>query len=203
MPDAVVLEEVSYEEATELAYFGAQVVHPSTMAPAIDEQDPDLDRNTFNPSCARARRFTKRPHREPVKGFATVDGMALVNVEGTGMIGVPGVAHRLFGALRDVGVSVVMISQAQFRAFDLLRDSRSPGRPRADRPSSARSSPSSITDQIQMIGVTEDCSILAAVGDNMVDHPGVAGKFFTALGQAPRSTFAPSRRAPPNGISRP
>ena len=95
MPDAVVLEEVSYQEATELAYFGAQVVHPSTMAPAIENKIPIWIRNTFNPSSPGTKIHEKTASGLPVKGFATVDGMALVNVEGTGMMGVPGVANRL------------------------------------------------------------------------------------------------------------
>src|SRR6185436_12463401 len=112
VPEAAVLEYISYQEATELAYFGAKVVHPSTMAPAIESKIPIWIRNTFNPSQPGTRIGETSDSRRTVKGFATVDGIALVNVEGTGMIGVPGVANRLFGALKDVGISVVMISQA-------------------------------------------------------------------------------------------
>ena len=109
VPEAVVLEDVSYQEATELAYFGAKVVHPSTMAPAIEDKIPIWIRNTFNLSCPGTRIREKSGSSHTIKGFATVDGMALVNVEGTGMMGVPGVANRLLGALGEVGVSVVMI----------------------------------------------------------------------------------------------
>lgn len=112
VPEAVVLDDVSYQEAAELAYFGAKVVHPSTMAPAIENKIPIWIRNTFNPSSRGTRIGEKAGSGHTVKGFATVDDMVLVNVEGTGMIGVPGVANRLFGALGEVGVSVVMISQA-------------------------------------------------------------------------------------------
>jgi aspartokinase/homoserine dehydrogenase 1 len=183
VPDAVVLEEVSYQEATELAYFGAQVVHPSTMVPAIESKIPIWIRNTFNPSSPGTKIHEKTRSGLPVKGFATVDGMALVNVEGTGMMGVPGVANRLFGALRDVGVSVVMISQASSEhsiCFAIPEAQATLARTTVERAFFAELH----HNQIQMIDVTEDCSILAAVGDNMVDHPGVAGKFFTALGKA-------------------
>lgn len=183
VPDAVVLEEVSYQEATELAYFGAQVVHPSTMAPAIENKIPIWIRNTFNPGAAGTKIHEKAASGLPVKGFATVDGMALVNVEGTGMMGVPGVAQRLFGALRDVGVSVVMISQASSEhsiCFAIPEAQASLARTTVERAFFAELH----HNQIQMIDVMENCSILAAVGDNMVDHPGVAGKFFTALGKA-------------------
>lgn len=183
VPEAVVLEDVSYQEATELAYFGAKVVHPSTMAPAIENKIPIWIRNTFNPSSRGTKIHEKALSRHPVKGFATIDGMALVNVEGTGMIGVPGVAHRLFGALREVGVSVVMISQASSEhsiCFAIPGVEAVLARATVERAFFVELHHS----QIQMIDVLEGCSILAAVGDNMVDHPGVSGKLFSALGKA-------------------
>lgn len=183
VPEAVVLDDVSYQEATELAYFGAKVVHPSTMAPAIEKKIPIWIRNTFNSSYPGTRIGEKSGSSRTVKGFATVDGMALVNVEGTGMIGVPGIANRLFGALREVGVSVVMISQASSEhsiCFAIPEAQAGLVRKTVERAFFAELH----HNQIQMVDVTENCSILAAVGDNMVDHPGVAGKFFSALGKA-------------------
>ena len=183
VPEAVVLEDVSYQEATELAYFGAKVVHPSTMAPAIENKIPIWIRNTFNPSAPGTRIREKSGSSRTVKGFATVDGMALVNVEGTGMMGVPGVANRLFGALGEVGVSVVMISQASSEhsiCFAIPEAQAALARKTVERTFFTELHHS----QIQMVDVTENCSILAAVGDNMVDQPGVAGKFFSALGKA-------------------
>ncbi len=183
VPEAVVLEDVSYQEATELAYFGAQVIHPSTMAPAIEKEIPIWIRNTFNPSSRGTKIHKKASCSNSVKGFATIDDMALINVEGTGMVGVPGVANRLFGALRDVRVSVVMISQASSEhsiCFAIPEVQAALARTTVEREFFAELH----HNQIQMVGVTENCSILAAVGDNMVDHPGVAGKFFSALGKA-------------------
>jgi aspartokinase/homoserine dehydrogenase 1 len=183
VPEAVVLEDVSYQEATELAYFGAKVVHPSTMAPAIESKIPIWIRNTFNPSSPGTKIGEKSGSSHMVKGFATVDGIALVNVEGTGMIGVPGVAKRLFGALGEVGVSVVMISQASSEhsiCFAIPEAQAALARKTVERAFFAELH----HNQIQTIEVMENCSILAAVGDNMVDHPGVAGKFFRALGKA-------------------
>src|SRR5690606_14392643 len=104
-------DELSYSEAMELAYFGARVIHPGTMAPAVTRSIPIYIRNTFKPELQGTRIHLGGSSRFDVKGFATIEGVALVNVEGTGMIGVPGTAHRLFGALHDEGVSVVMISQ--------------------------------------------------------------------------------------------
>lgn len=182
VPEAVVLQEVSYQEATELAYFGAKVVHPNTMAPAIETRIPIWIRNTFKPENPGTKIHQRSSSDVPVKGFAMIDGMALLNVEGTGMIGVPGVANRLFGALREVGVSVVMISQASSEhsiCFAISETQTDLARTTLERAFFAELH----QHQIETIAVLSDCSILAAVGDNMVHHPGVSGKFFTALGK--------------------
>lgn len=183
VPEAVVLEDMSYQEATELAYFGAKVVHPSTMAPAIKRQIPIWIRNTFNPTNPGTKIHGTSNSQAPVKGFATVDDLALVNVEGTGMVGVPGIAQRLFGALRDVGVSVVMISQASSEhSICFAVPLHHAGLAKS---AVAKVFASEIQNGIiQTVDVAEDCSILAAVGDNMVHRPGLAGKLMTALGRA-------------------
>src|SRR5687767_1864880 len=112
VPEAVVIPELSYEEAAELAYFGAKVIHPSTMSPAIKQNITVWIKNTFKPDAPGTKISATSPADMPIKGFAAVEDTALINVEGTGMIGIPGVAQKLFGALRAVDVSVVMISQA-------------------------------------------------------------------------------------------
>src|SRR5579862_9928201 len=111
VPHAQVIDQLSYNEAMELAYFGAKVIHPQTMEPAVARDIPIWIKNTFAPEkrgtliCAHPQSALK------VKGISTIDPVALVNLEGAGMIGVPGTAHRLFGALRDAGISVILISQ--------------------------------------------------------------------------------------------
>jgi aspartokinase/homoserine dehydrogenase 1 len=183
VPEAVVLEDMSYSEATELAYFGAKVVHPSTMAPAIQRQIPIWIRNTFHSNKPGTLIHKNSQSTLPVKGFSTIENVALINVEGTGMIGIPGVAQRLFGALREVNISVIMISQAsseQSICFAI--------------PSAQAELAKSTLEKtffaelhhgfIQKIEVSSQCSVLAAVGDNMVSQPGIAARFFGALGQA-------------------
>jgi aspartokinase/homoserine dehydrogenase 1 len=118
VPDAYVLPEVSFNEAMELAYFGAKVIHPRTMQPCImgDPQIPIYIRNTFNSSFQGSRIFTSSTTHQDrdrcVCGFASIEKMAIVNVEGSGMVGVKGVARRLFGTLESIGVNVVLIAQA-------------------------------------------------------------------------------------------
>ncbi|MBI4822002.1 MAG: bifunctional aspartate kinase/homoserine dehydrogenase I [Deltaproteobacteria bacterium] len=186
VPEAVVLDELSYDEATELAYFGAKVVHPSTMAPAIRGGIPIWIRNTFNPTHpgTKIHQHAWQSSDGPaVKGFATIDDIALINVEGSGMMGVPGVAYRLFGALREAGLSVVMISQASSEhsiCFALPESQSVRAKETVERAFFAELE----TGRIERVDVIEGCSVLAAVGDGMVERRGVAGRFFSALGNA-------------------
>ncbi|MEX1181856.1 MAG: bifunctional aspartate kinase/homoserine dehydrogenase I [Gemmatimonadota bacterium] len=183
VPDAVLLDSLSYDEAMELAYFGARVIHPSTMAPAVERSVPIFIRNTFNPELQGTRIHLHGSDRFAVKGLATVEDVALLNVEGTGMIGVPGTAHRLFGALRDAGISVVMISQGSSEhsiCFAVPGSTAEHARAAVERAFFAERH----HGQIQTIDVVRNCSILAIVGDGMAGTPGIAAKFFNALGAA-------------------
>ena len=112
VPEATVIPALSYHEAMELAYFGAKVLHPQTMVPAVARSIPIWIRNTFRPDQTGTLICDRPASDQVVKGITTIDHIALVNVEGAGMIGVPGTAQRLFGALREHGISVVLISQA-------------------------------------------------------------------------------------------
>src|SRR5579863_9064686 len=100
VPDAQVIDSLSYNEAMELAYFGAKVIHPQTMAPAVGRDIPIWIRNTFAPHKPGTLICAAPSSSLPVKGITSIENVALVNLEGAGMIGVPGTAHRLFGALR-------------------------------------------------------------------------------------------------------
>ncbi|MBK7844085.1 MAG: bifunctional aspartate kinase/homoserine dehydrogenase I [Bdellovibrionales bacterium] len=183
VPDAVVLNEMSYNEASELAYFGAKVIHPKTLAPAIRHQIPIRIRNSFNLEMPGTLIHSKSSSTFPVKGFSTIENVALINVEGTGMLGVPGVASRLFGALREVKISVIMISQASSEhsiCFVVPQAQAADASTAANKAFHAER----LQGFVQKIDIQEKCCVLAAVGDNMAYHPGTAGKFFSALGEA-------------------
>jgi bifunctional aspartokinase / homoserine dehydrogenase 1 len=186
VPDATIIDALSYQEAMELAYFGAKVIHPQTMAPAVLKGIPIWIRNTFapeKPGTLIGQRPESSDSAHLVKGITSIERIALVNVEGAGMIGVPGTAQRLFGALREHGISVVLISQGSSEhsicfaipAADVERTEQMLRR--TFEVELARS-------QIQDIGVSRDCSILSVVGDGMAGTPGVAAKLFGALGSA-------------------
>lgn len=183
VPEAAVISDLSYNEAMELAYFGAKVIHPQTMAPAVAHSIPIRIRNTFKPSARGSRIGAEGGSADQIKGITTVDDVALVNVEGAGMIGVPGTADRLFGALRDAGISVSLISQASSEhsiCFAVPASS-------AKRVKTVvREAFAAELEQglIQSVEVQAHCSIVAVVGDGMAGTPGLAARFFGTLGNA-------------------
>jgi aspartokinase/homoserine dehydrogenase 1 len=183
VPDAVVVPELSYQEAAELAYFGAKVIHPNTMSPAIANNITVWIKNTFKPDAPGTKICATSPADMPIKGFAAVEDMVLINVEGTGMIGIPGVAHKVFGALRAVDVSVVMISQASSEhsiCFAVPREHAELAKKTMEQTFVVEMQ----RGEIQTVDLTEGCCIIAMVGDGMIEQLGVAGKFFNALGKA-------------------
>ena len=112
VPEAQVIDRLSYSEAMELAYFGANVIHPQTLGPAIENDIPVIIRNSYKPEHPGSRIEAASMPSKNIKGITAIGGIALVNLEGSGMIGVPGTADRLFAALKVAGVSVTLISQA-------------------------------------------------------------------------------------------
>lgn len=206
VPDASVLSEVSYNEAMELAYFGAKVIHPKTMQPAIsaNPQIPIYIRNTFNSSFRGSRIFTSsQTHTDRdrcVCGFSSIEQMALINVEGSGLIGVPGVAKRMFGTLESIGVNVVLISQASSEhsiTFATLAQSAERAKVAIEEEFHKELREKRISD----VDVVGPCSIIAAVGDGMSATAGVAGRFFSALGDAKINVLAISQGCSERNIS--
>ena len=200
VPDAQVIDSLSYNEAMELAYFGAKVIHPQTMAPAVGRDIPIWIRNTFAPEKAGTLICAHPSSNLPVKGITSIEQVALVNLEGAGMIGVPGTAHRLFGALREEGISVILISQGSSEhsiccAIPQAQAARAKGVLEA---AFARELDEG---QIQNVDVTPDLAILAVVGDGMAGMPGAAGKVFGALGNAHINVRAIAQGASERNIS--
>jgi bifunctional aspartokinase / homoserine dehydrogenase 1 len=183
VPDATVIDSLSYQEAMELAYFGARVIHPQTMAPAVLKGIPIRIRNSFAPDRPGTLICTKPVSSHAVKGITSIDQTALVNVEGAGMIGVPGTAQRLFGALREHGISVILISQGGSEhsiCFAIPQEEAK----RTDQIVRGTFEAELRLGQIQNVDVVPDCSILSVVGDGMAGTPGLAAKVFGALGAA-------------------
>lgn len=162
----------------------------NSMEPAIAESIPIFIRNTFKPSHPGTRIYAlsgtstaNKIREKAVCGFTTVDNISLVNIEGTGMIGVPGVAHRVFGALHAANVPVMFIAQASSEHNICFATDHS----------YAEQAQKSVEEaffyelkngSLSKITVIEDCTIVAAVGESMSNMTGVSGLFFGALGDA-------------------
>jgi aspartokinase/homoserine dehydrogenase 1 len=200
VPDARVIDSLSYNEAMELAYFGAKVIHPQTMAPAVGSAIPIWIRNTFAPHKAGTLICAKPQSTLPVKGITSIEQMALVNLEGAGMIGVPGTANRLFGALRDEGISVILISQGSSEHSICCAVPQGQAA-RAATVVRAAFERELQEGQIQSIDVDTDLAILAVVGDGMAGTPGIAAKVFNSLGSAAVNVRAIAQGASERNIS--
>jgi aspartokinase/homoserine dehydrogenase 1 len=183
VPEAVPLTSLSYHEACEMAYFGAKIIHPRTMIPAMRSGLNIRIRNTFRPELPGTRIAAAGPTGRPVKGLTTISGMAMLNIEGAGMLGVPGTAERVFGALRAAGVSVSMISQgsSEHSICCVIRDADAE---RAQAALDAEFAAEIAAGAVQGVTVAHDISILAAVGDGMVGMLGVAARLFEGVARA-------------------
>jgi bifunctional aspartokinase / homoserine dehydrogenase 1 len=200
VPNAQVIDQLSYNEAMELAYFGAKVIHPQTMEPAVARDIPIYIKNTFAPHKRGTLICANPVSALKVKGISTIDPVALVNLEGAGMIGVPGTAHRLFGALRDSGISVILISQGSSEhsicfAIPEAQAVRAEESVRRAFDAELRGG------QIQHVEVTRGMGILAVVGDGMNGAHGVAAKVFNSLGDAAINVRAIAQGASERNIS--
>lgn len=182
VPDAHPIARLSYQEAAELAYFGAKVLHPKTVRPAVEKGIPIRMLNTFNPAY-EGTWIVRESDGYSVKAVTSIPRLALVTVEGRGMLGVPGVAARLFGAVAQRGISVLMISQGSSEQSICLvvREDES------DAAIAALEETFRLElyqGNIDRIWREQDAVIIAVVGAAMRGTPGIAGKLFTALGEA-------------------
>ena len=193
--DAVTLPEITYSEIAELAYYGAKVLHPKTIRPVVDAGIGLRICNTFNPThpgtrlIANAPSDSKARNGQVVKAVTAIRNQRLVTIEGRGMLGVPGVAARAFGAVASTKTSVPLITQAsseQSICFAVPSES-------AASVLNALQAvfASEIEDEdIDRVWMTEDVSIITVVGVGMRHTPGVAGQVFTQLGNNKANVLA-------------
>jgi len=182
VPAAFVIPRMSYEEAMEMSYFGAKVLHASTIAPAIAERIPIRIKNSLNPSAPGTLISDETGKWVGVaKGISAVDDCTLLTLRGMSMVGVPGTAERLFHALGSQGVSVILISQAssEHTICFAIRASDVPAARRAVESEFRRELRSKLTSLDENPGQT----IVAVVGDGMKGMPGVSGRIFQSLGR--------------------
>ena len=197
---AFVVPEMTYEEAMELSYFGAKVLHSATIAPAVAKRIPILIKNTFNPD-APGTLISRRAVDDGklAKGITSVGDLALLTVRGPGMVGVPGVAGRVFGTLAVKNVSVVLISQASSE-HTICFSVRSVDTARAVE-AIRQEFQFEFHAQSMQVDVKAEQAILAVVGEGMKGRPGVAGKVFESLGRQNINISAIAQGASERNIS--
>ena len=200
VPQAVLLDHLSYREAFELAYFGARVLHPQALAPALEAGIPVRVRNTFKPDNSGTLIDDNSRDSTPVKGVTSIGDMALITIEGAGMIGVPGTAERVFSALHRAEVSVAMISQSSSEhSICLVVPAASSEHARAV---IERAFEQELRHgQVQRVFATGGIRILAIVGEGMTGTPGVAARLFNSLARAGVNVRAIAQGASERNIS--
>ncbi len=190
VPEARVITELSFNEVSELAYFGAKVLHPKTLRPIIERDIPLWVKNTFNPSFPGTRIVrSPRTVKDKVTAISTIRNLSMVTVEGRGMMGVPGIAARTFAAVARQGASVLMISQASSEqsicfviptgAADVVIQSVE-----------AEMELELARRDIDRVWEQPEIVIVTAVMAGLRHTPGIAGRIFSALGKADINVIA-------------
>lgn len=199
---AYVIEELSFTEAIELTNFGAKVIYPPTIFPVYHKNIPIFVKNTFRPEAEGTRIRNIQPTRngQIIKGISSISDTALITIQGLGMVGVIGVNKRIFTALADNGISVFIVSQAS------SENSTSIGVRTQDATLSKEVLSKEFAHEITMGSINEimveyDLATIAIVGQNMKHVPGIAGKFFGALGRNGISIVALAQGAGETNIS--
>jgi aspartokinase/homoserine dehydrogenase 1 len=195
------IRTMTYEEAMEMSHFGAKVIHPPTIQPALDKKIPLRILNTFKPEHPGT--FISAKPADPsflIKGISSIDKISLLTLQGSGMVGVAGISARLFGALSQAKINVILITQGSSEHTISF----------AVKPEDAGHAQQAIEDAfrleiraklIEKVRVESDLSIIAVIGENMRHTPGVSGKMFQALGKNGISVVATAQGSSELNIS--
>ena len=177
------LKSMTYEEAMELSHFGAKVIHPPTMQPALEKKIPIRIKNTFNPAFeGTVINGKSNSHNFSIKGISSIDEIALLRIQGGGMVGVAGIAQRIFSALAGKRINIILITQASSEHSLCI----------AILPRFAALAKKAIQQELyyeikeKLVNepvIESNLSIIAVVGENMRKTPGISGRVFQALGR--------------------
>lgn len=199
---AYTIPELTYSEAMELSHFGAKVIYPPTILPVYKKGIPILIKNTFEPENpgTRISRSVENGMDRLIKGISSISGIALVTLQGIGMVGVTGISMRLFTALARENVNVILISQAssensisiaiEENAVEVARNAINTDFEKEIQ-----------NGQINKITIETNLSIVAIVGENMKHSTGIAGKLFSTMGKSGVNIIAIAQGASELNIS--
>lgn len=181
--NARIIPHISYQEAMELSHFGAKVIYPPTIQPVLKKNIPVKVKNTFAPDDEGTLIDSKVAHNGSIiRGITSISNIALLGLEGSGMVGIPGFSKRLFEALASAQINVIMITQgsSEHSICVAVEDANT---------TRAKEAIDKIFEQeisaghVDPLIVESALAIVAVVGDNMKNHPGISGKMFGALGR--------------------
>lgn len=174
---------LSYTEAMELSYFGAKVIYPPSLMPVFKKQIPVVIRNTFNKDLAGTKiQQSSGESKGPIKGISSISKVSLVNLSGSGMIGKTGFSGRLFSLLAREQINVILITQSSSEhsiTFAISPEDSS----RAIELINQEFELELLTGKLHVPEVEDELSVLAIVGENMKQTPGISGRLFYALGR--------------------
>lgn len=177
------IETISYQEAMELSHFGAKVLYPPTIQPVLKDSIPIFIKNTFEPD-AYGTLISNHPNEgaNPIKGISHIDNIALLTLEGSGMIGVAGSSKRLFEVLSNENINVIFITQASSEhsiCIGILNADANKAKAAIDKTFEIEIGQNKVDPCI----VETDLCIVALVGESMKNHQGISGKMFSTLGK--------------------
>jgi aspartokinase/homoserine dehydrogenase 1 len=177
------IPHITYREAMELSHFGAKVIYPPTIQPVMKKEIAVWVKNTFAPDdYGTLIEFEAREKTDIIRGISSIDKICLLNLEGSGMVGIPGFSKRLFYALSKAKINVILITQSSSEhSICVAIEDKFAGL--AKQVVDAEFEREIEVGKIEPLRVDTGVSILAVVGDNMKSHSGIAGKMFSTLGQ--------------------
>jgi aspartokinase/homoserine dehydrogenase 1 len=180
---AFTIPKLTYAEAMEMSHFGAKVIYPPTLMPALKKRIPLYIKNTFDPGFPGTKVSEENnPDGVAVKGISSINNVALLTLSGSGLFGVPGTSARLFGALAQKGINIILITQGSSEHAISF----------AVQPSDADRAKEAVGDAfayeiergvVNAVKVERDLSVIAIIGENMRYQPGISGRLFQALGK--------------------
>jgi len=178
------IEKLSYQEAVELSHFGAKVLYPPTVQPVLDKNIPIVIKNTMAPddSGTYISKDNSNGTNLAVKGISNIDDIALLTLQGNGMVGIPGFSKRLFETLSQEKINVILITQASSEHSICI------GISEKDADNAKIAIDKTFENEISLhkidpLIVEKELAIIAVVGDNMKNHQGISGKMFSTLGK--------------------
>ncbi len=181
--NAKIISNISYQEAMELSHFGAKVIYPPTIQPALNKNIPIWIKNTFEKdNYGTLIKHDPESNGNIIRGISSINNIALLSLEGSGMVGVPGFSKRLFESISNASINVILITQGSSEHSICVAVEKSYAE-KARQAIDAAFSTEIELQKVEPLNIENELSIVALVGESMKSHPGISGRMFGALGR--------------------